>query len=75
MGREIRYMPMELILNKRIMCLLDRTVYLHLEYFFILLQYYSSHQIMTNDMGWACDMYGGTVGTYRYLVGKPEGKR
>jgi len=57
------------------MCLLDRSVYLHLEYFFILLQYYSSHQIMTNDMGWACDMYGGTVGTYRYLVGKSEGKR
>ena len=26
-------------------------------------------------MGWACSAYGGGEGTYRVLVGKPEGKR
>ena len=26
-------------------------------------------------MGWACSAYGGGEGVYRFLVGKPEGKR
>jgi len=26
-------------------------------------------------MGGACSTYGGIIGTYRVLVGKPEGKR
>ena len=26
-------------------------------------------------MGGACSTYGGSIGTYRILVGKPEGKR
>ena len=43
----------------------------------LLTKYCSGDQIETNEMGWACSVYGGGVrrGVYRVLVGKPEGKR
>jgi hypothetical protein len=41
----------------------------------LLSKYYSSEQIMKNEMGGACSTYGGEESAYRALVGKLEEKR
>ena len=38
-------------------------------------EYYSYDQIMVDEMGGACGMYGEKVTAYRVSVGKNEGKR
>jgi hypothetical protein len=37
--------------------------------------YYSGDQIKKHEMGGARRTYGEKIGAYRFLVGKPEGKR
>jgi len=41
----------------------------------LLTQYCAGDKIEKNEMGWACASYGGERVAYRFLVGKPEGKR
>jgi hypothetical protein len=41
----------------------------------LLTKYHSGDQIKKTKMGMACSTYGERIGTYRILVGKPEGRR
>jgi len=41
----------------------------------LLTQYCAGDKIEKNEMGRACGTYGEKSGTYRVLVGKPEGRR
>jgi hypothetical protein len=41
----------------------------------LLTQYFSSDNIEKNEMGGPCGAYGESIGVYRVIVGKPEGKR
>jgi len=41
----------------------------------LLTKCYSGDLIKNNEMGGACSKYGDRRGTYRVLVGSPEGKR
>ena len=42
-------------------------------YFLLLIKYYSSDQFKKDEMGGVCGTYGERRGTYRVLLGKPEG--
>jgi len=43
-------------------------------FFFLLhIKYYSSDQFKKDEMGGTCGTYGERRGTYRVLLGKPEG--
>ena len=41
---------------------------------FTVAKHISGDQIKKDDMGGACDKYGGKRNGYKYLVGNPEGK-
>ena len=45
------------------------------KWFVLLTQYCAGDKIEKNEMGWACDSYGGGEGAYRVLVGRPEGRK
>jgi len=43
--------------------------------FVLFTQYFAGDKIEKNEMGWVCGAYGRGEGVYRFLVGKPEGRR
>ena len=68
------------ITHKNISCItILRNIYIMdqnmIKGFVLLTQYCAGDKIEKNEMGWACGAYGWGEGVFRFLVGKPEGKR